>query len=105
LPGEIIQCLGGQDARFGLENGEKLLSPYFETIARRDYEDRLVFTELSPVLNYVLSEHEIAWSMPLSRLGEFVQHVKRALARSGQISVTVRKGIFVGQKRHNIRSK
>jgi ubiquinone/menaquinone biosynthesis C-methylase UbiE len=99
IPGEVARCLGGHEDRFGLDNGEKLLSPYFEQITRRDYNDRLVFTDLSPILDYVLSEQEIAWSMPLSRLGEFVQRVKRVLARSGQLTVTVRKGVFVGRKK------
>jgi ubiquinone/menaquinone biosynthesis C-methylase UbiE len=101
LPDKIVQCLGGQEDRFGLDNGEQLLSPYFKKIVRRDYNDQLVFTELSPVLDYILSEQEIAWSMPLSRLDEFFHHVKRELAQSGQIAVTVRKGVFVARKTVN----
>lgn len=98
LPEEVVQHLGGQEDRFGLENGQQRLSPYFKAITRRDYTDQLVFTELAPVLDYVLSEQEIAWSMPLSQLAEFVQCVERALAKTGQLSVTVRKGIFVVKK-------
>jgi len=103
LPEDVVQQLGGQENRFGLENGEERLSPYFEKITRHDYNDRLVFTELSPVLDYILSEQEIVWAMPLSHLGKLVHHVKLALARSGQLTVTVRKGIFVGQKKLSIR--
>jgi ubiquinone/menaquinone biosynthesis C-methylase UbiE len=99
LPEEVVQQLGGQEDRFGLENGEKLLSPHFRSIVRHDYNDQLIFTELSPILDYILSEQAIVWSMPLNHLGEFVQQVKHALAKSGHITVTVRKGVFVAKKK------
>ncbi len=99
LPANMVTRLGGDENRFGMENGEKLLSTFFQDVARHEYTDRLVFTELEPVMDYVLSEQEIAWSMPLSKLGDFVQSIKRSLDEAGEFPVSVHKGLFVARKR------
>lgn len=98
LPPETAQIIGGQEKRFGLENGEQLLAPFFEGITRRDYRDRMVFQQLQPVLDYVFSEQQVLWSLPLNRLGEFVQQIKREIAQKGAFRVTVRKGVFIARK-------
>ncbi len=99
LPAKQVRQLGGDESHFGLENGERLLSPYFEEVVRRDYNDQMVFTELQPILDYVLSEQAVVWSMPLDRLGKFVQQIKKKLAEQGEIGVTIRKGVFIARKK------
>jgi ubiquinone/menaquinone biosynthesis C-methylase UbiE len=41
--------------RFGLENGAEILSPFFEQIEVRPYEDSLWVTEVEPLLAYIQS--------------------------------------------------
>jgi glycosylphosphatidylinositol transamidase (GPIT) subunit GPI8 len=99
LAEHLASQLGGREDRFGMENGEKLLAPFFENVRRCKYNDRLVFNHLTPVLDYVLSEQYVVWSMTLDQLESFVQRVKNSLDQNGKIRVTVRKGIFVARKK------
>jgi ubiquinone/menaquinone biosynthesis C-methylase UbiE len=99
LPPGVVETLGGNEERFGLENGEEVLARFFVNVSRHNYSDQLVFTELEPILDYVLSEQAIAWSIPLSHLGDFVQRIKHSLSQNGKITVTVRKGLFVARKK------
>ena len=99
LPPGIAETLGGYEERFGMENGEALLAQYFKEVVRYDYPDQLVFTDMEPILDYVLSEQAIAWSIPLSNLGEFVRRIKRNLNQHGRLIVTIRKGLFVARKK------
>ena len=41
--------------RFGLENGENLLAPYFPEIQMRRYEDAIEIAEAEPLISYILS--------------------------------------------------
>jgi ubiquinone/menaquinone biosynthesis C-methylase UbiE len=102
IPAQQAEQLGGSEERFGLENGEGLLAPFFEDIVRRGYNDRMVFTELQPILNYMFSERGIIWSMPLDKLGVFVHQVKLKLAQKGSLEVTVRKGLFTARKKNDL---
>lgn len=43
--------------RFGLENGENLLAPYFSEIQMRRYEDAIEIAEAEPLISYILSCH------------------------------------------------
>ena len=99
IPVDIAHKIGGNEEHFGLENGERLLSPFFEEVVRHDYRDRMTFTHLQPILDYVLSEQEIVWSIPLDKLGLFVNRIKSDLQRRGEIEVTVRKGMFIARKK------
>lgn len=99
LPAGQAEVLGGREDHFGMENGESLLAPFFEEVVRHDYHDRLEFTTLQVILDYVLSEQAIVWSMTLDKLGHFVNRIKNNLAKNGAIRVTVRKGAFVARKK------
>lgn len=43
--------------RFGRENGNSLLTPYFNTIRWLPYNDSLTITEAEPLISYILSCH------------------------------------------------
>jgi SAM-dependent methyltransferase len=97
-PGMADQ-LGGNEKQFGLENGEDLLAPYFDTVECHVYADTLVFHDPQPVLDYIFSEQNIVLTMTLSGLAKLFQQIKCRLARDGSIRVTVRKGIFIARKK------
>ena len=99
LPAGQAELLGGREDRFGLENGARLLSPYFQEVARHDYNDRLAFPSMQIVLDYVLSEQAVIWHMTLNKLAGFVQRIKKVLAQDGMVHVTVRKGAFLARKK------
>lgn len=99
IPDDQAELLGGDESRFGLENGTQRLSTYFEEVTRRDFSDRMVFTQLQPILDYILSDEAIVWSMPLDRLGKFVHRLKRELEQNHEIGVSIRKGLFVARKK------
>ena len=41
--------------RFGRENGTDILSPYFQKITWKSYEDELIVTDAEPLISYILS--------------------------------------------------
>ena len=45
--------------RFGLENGENLLAPYFPEIQMRRYEDAIEIAEAEPLISYNLPVQKI----------------------------------------------
>jgi ubiquinone/menaquinone biosynthesis C-methylase UbiE len=98
LPRERVDLLGGEEERFGAENGARRLAPFFEEVTQRDYPDRMVFTEIQPILDYVLSEESIVWDMPMTHLSRFVHSVKRQMTERGQVSVTIQKSLFLAKK-------
>jgi ubiquinone/menaquinone biosynthesis C-methylase UbiE len=98
LPGEKADQLGGEEGQFGLENGEAKLACYLENTRRQDYLDRLTFTEVQPILNYILSEDAITQELTLYGLGKFTRALKQDLTRQGKIEVVVQKCLFTTRK-------
>ena len=49
--------------RFGRENGTDILSPYFQKITWKSYEDELIVTDAEPLISYILSCHAIRTSI------------------------------------------
>lgn len=86
---------GGDPGRFGLENGEKLLSPWFSQVESCRYQDDLVFDRAEPVLAYVLSEAGVRQVLRGERLAAFAWYLKERLAQWGEIRVTTEKGLFI----------
>jgi ubiquinone/menaquinone biosynthesis C-methylase UbiE len=85
------------NAPFTLENGEKVLAPFFSQIKLHLYEDALEITEAEPLIAYALS----------GRLGQTDDSDKRAvlqalieqdLAAHGVLHITKASGMFVAQK-------
>lgn len=57
--------------RFGLENGENLLAPYFPEIQMRRYEDAIEIAEAEPLISYILSCHGNQNQLLLNQYKEF----------------------------------
>lgn len=89
---------GGFPDRFGLENGINLLSPWFQTVRREVYENRLRFEKAKPLLEYLLSEPEARAALDGEVLGGFVHYLKAKLSRNQPFYVTSRKGLFRARK-------
>lgn len=99
IPAQKAKDIGGDERKFGLENGKDWLSCCFEKIVRHHYEDQMVFPELEPVLKYLLSETVVESSINLEQLSELVEQINQLLARDGSIRVSVRKGVFTARKK------
>jgi len=89
---------GGDSQRFGLENGEKLLSPFFDLPDLETYEDVLTFNEARPIVAYVLSEPEEADKLSETDRHAFETFVENELAVRGEIRVTSQKGLFTAYR-------
>jgi SAM-dependent methyltransferase len=85
---------GGDPHRFGLENGERLLAPWFKILRSDRYSDELVFDRAEPIIAYVLSEASVKSRLVGEKLASFRQFVINELAVQGKIRVTTEKGIF-----------
>ena len=89
---------GGDPDRFGLENGAKLLSPWFRPVRTYGYEDRLVFKQVGPVIDYGLSEAKVKSALIGEKLAAFRESIEQKLSSQGEIVVTTQKGLFEAQK-------
>lgn len=94
VPAAKAQQLGGNDARFGIENGEQWLAKQFSAVTRRDYRDQLVFTNAHPVADYILSELELARAVPGKDL---LTEIQRKIQQKGELRVSVQKGLFLAR--------
>ena len=81
---------------FGLENGLDQLSPWFENIELRRYEDSLKVTDADALVKWAQS-----WAkryIEASKLDSFYEFLRSELARSGVIHVTKDSGLFIATK-------
>ena len=79
---------------FSLENGAAQLAPWFEPLALRRYDDRLIVTEVAPLVAFILSMHTLE-ALPDARRAELEQFVERELqAQGGAIEITKDSGLF-----------
>ena len=84
--------------RFGLENGEKILSPVFRQIRLSSYTDMLLVTQPEPLIEYILSCHGNQNQYLTSRYGEFRSFVEKK-TRKG-FKITKDAGIFTCTKKN-----
>lgn len=82
--------------RFGRENGEKILSPYFSEVQWNRYNDSLLVSESEPLISYVLSCHGNQGQYILERYKEFLAYVRKKM--SDGFYITKDAGIFITQK-------
>lgn len=82
--------------RFGKENGESLLAPYFENPCWHAYEDSLLVTESAPLISYILSCHGNQNQYLPDRYPEFASYVEKKI-RNG-FHITKEAGIFLAKK-------
>lgn len=79
--------------KFGKENGEAILQPYFDEIKWTSYEDSLLVPEPEPLISYVLSCHGNQNQYILDRYKEFSSYVKKKTSHG--FSITKDAGIFL----------
>jgi len=79
--------------RFGLENGQSLLSPVFSSVRLLRYEDELRITDPQPLIEYILSCHGNQNQYLVNRYKEFQSFVKEQVGN--EFYVTKDAGIFV----------
>ena len=79
--------------RFGLENGQSLLSPVFSSVRLLRYEDGLRITDPQPLIEYILSCHGNQNQYLVNRYKEFQTFVKEQVGNV--FCVTKDAGIFV----------
>lgn len=77
---------------FTLENGSALLAEWFASVTLHHYEDSLVITEATPLVDYVLSGRV---QLSADRRRDFGRFVERELQlRGGKLHVTKVYGVF-----------
>ena len=97
-PFSTEETVGGEPRSFGLHNGKELLLPYFSDVQLFLYEDLLAIDSSDAIVDYVLSEPQVAEKMTGRRRAAFVQAVERQLAKDGLFRVTRQKALFVGSR-------
>lgn len=85
--------------QFGLENGNEILKPYFSNIQLRLYEDALVVTEASPLMDYILSCHGNQKEILSGRYEEFLLFLNEKIKALGTIQIKKEAGIFICTKK------
>lgn len=84
--------------RFGLENGEEILSHYFTNIEKKLYPDQLIIHEAKPLVDYIMSCHGNQNEIIGTRLLEFQNYIESLLKEKGTITITKNAGIFICKK-------
>lgn len=82
--------------RFGKENGEELLKPFFGKIQWRTYEDYLLVPDPEPLISYILSCHGNQGQYIPERYREFFSYVKKKTDKGFRITKDA--GVFIGRK-------
>lgn len=82
--------------RFGKNNGEGLLKPFFASVDWVEYEDHLIVTEPEPLISYVLSCHGNQNQYIVDHFKEFRAFVKKKT--NAGFYITKDSGIFVNVK-------
>lgn len=80
---------------FGKENGEEILSHYFQNVERRDYADTLVIDQAKPIVDYIVSCHGNQNEILSGRIGEFYSFIKKKIDDQGSITVTKEACLFI----------
>ena len=86
---------------FGLENGAKQLSKYFDSVETVVYEDSLHITEAKPLVDYVLSLEghvNIQDIMTESRIKDFYRYLEDIILRDGSIDIPKASGMFIAKR-------
>ncbi|GFZ26167.1 MerR family transcriptional regulator [Lactobacillus corticis] len=82
--------------RFGLDNGEKILTPFFDDIHCCKYHDAIEISEAAPIISYILSCHGNQNEVLLNHYQEFKQFVEGKVKNG--FHITKDAGYFVGRK-------
>lgn len=82
--------------KFGLENGEEILKPYFSSVEKHLYEDAIILSQPEPIIEYILSCHGNQNQYLVERYSEFRSYVERKVKNT--FYITKDAGIFVCKK-------
>ena len=86
-------------SRFQLENGMEKLNKWFYNIEMKRYEDSLIVTEATPIIDYIFSmPGNVRESFNKERLEKLSKYLKDKIATEGGIYITKDTGFFKGQK-------
>lgn len=80
---------------FTLENGAEQLTTQFSAVARVDFEDSLVVTEVGPLIDYMLSESGARTAVDPATLARLQTELQATIERDGAITITKASGLFV----------
>jgi ubiquinone/menaquinone biosynthesis C-methylase UbiE len=85
--------------KFGMENGESLLSPFFSSISAYHYKNKLHITNPDAVINYLLSVGNIKINKLINEKREdIVKEVQSEIETGIFFKVHARPGIFICHK-------
>ena len=87
--------------RFGRENGTDILSPYFQKITWKSYEDELIVTDAEPLISYILSCHGNQNQYLPDRYKDFRALVKKKTENG--FHITKDAGVFLCEKVTNLK--
>ena len=82
--------------RFGRENGQSILAPFFPKAQWLSYEDCLLVQDAEPLISYVLSCHGNQNQYILDRYKEFRAYTARKTAKGFRITKDA--GVFLCEK-------
>lgn len=82
--------------RFGRENGEEILSPFFTNVLWNSYDDSLLVPDSETLISYVLSCHGNQNQYIVDRFKDFRSFVKKKT--NGGFYITKDAGIFICKK-------
>lgn len=82
--------------RFGLDNGEEKLSPFFKDIEKHKYDDGIEISESMPIISYILSCHGNQNALLLDHYQDFKQYVDEKVEDGFYITKDV--GFFSARK-------
>lgn len=84
---------------FTLENGEKILSNYFDVTDQYTYENDVIITCPEPLLLYLASCFQSEQlDIMINRFDDFRKHIELVIARSEQLRITNRVVLFKFRK-------
>lgn len=86
-------------SRFQLENGVEMLKKWFDCIEMKRYEDNLIVTEVTPIIDYIFSmPGNVRESFNSERLYELNKYLKDKIISEGGIYITKDTGFIKGKK-------
>lgn len=80
---------------FGLENGEMILSEYFNDIELCEYDDELIVDDYKPLFDYIISCHGNQTERLQGKMDEFRLFLEKKISDDGTIRITKQAGLFI----------
>lgn len=81
--------------KFGLENAEELLKPFFKHIEKKEYKDSLLINQAQPLIDYIMSCHGNQNELIGPRMEEFKTYIQEIIEKNGSIFVSKQAGILL----------